>query len=212
MAYLLKNPAKVLLAMQQHLVITLVALLLAVAIAVPLGVFLARRPRLYGPVMSILSVLYTIPSVSLLVLLIPLLGLGFWPTIVALVIYCQAILVRNVVVGIRSVDAAVLEAARGMGLSVWQISWLVELPLALPIILAGVRIAAISTIAIATVAAFFDAGGLGALIREGISQDYSDKIWAGVLAVAFLAILFEQSLRFIVRRLHHGADQSRRAA
>ena len=212
MAYLLKNSAKVLLAMQQHLVITLVALLLAVAIAVPLGVFLARRPRLYGPVMSILSVLYTIPSVSLLVLLIPLLGLGFWPTIVALVIYCQAILVRNVVVGIRSVDAAVLEAARGMGLSVWQISWLVELPLALPIILAGVRIAAISTIAIATVAAFFDAGGLGALIREGISQDYSDNIWAGVLAVALLAILFEQSLRFLVRRLHHGADQSRRAA
>ncbi|MBK6430800.1 MAG: ABC transporter permease [Anaerolineae bacterium] len=212
MTYLFKNPLKVLLAMQQHLVITLVALSLAVAVAVPLGIFLARRPRLVGPVLSVLSILYTIPSVSLLVLLIPLMGLGFWPTIVALVVYCQAILVRNVVVGIRSVDAAVLEAARGMGLSAWQIIWQVELPLALPIILAGVRIAAISTIAIATVAAFFDAGGLGALIREGISQDYSDKIWAGVLAVTLLAILFEQSLRVITRRLHHETADNQRVA
>jgi osmoprotectant transport system permease protein len=149
--------------------------------------------------MGVLSVLYTIPSVSLLVLLIPLMGLGFWPTIVALVIYCQAILVRNVVAGIHSVDRAVLEAARGMGLSQWQILRQVELPLALPVILAGVRIAAISTISIATVAAFFNAGGLGALIREGISQDYGDKIIAGVIAVTVIAIFTEQGLRALVR-------------
>jgi osmoprotectant transport system permease protein len=199
MSYLLNNPDKVFTLTQEHLLITLVALSIAVVIAVPLGVLLVRRPKLYGPVMSVLSVLYTIPSISLLVLLIPIMGLGFWPTIAALVIYCQAILVRNVVVGINSVDAAVLEAARGMGLSTWQVLLRVELPLALPVILAGVRIAAISTIAIATVAAFFDAGGLGALIREGISQDYGDKILAGVIAVTVIAIVTEQGLRALVR-------------
>jgi osmoprotectant transport system permease protein len=195
MSYLLRYPGKVLLATEQHLVITLTALALAVLIALPLGLLLARRPRLYGPVMAVLSALYTIPSISLLVLMIPILGLGFWPTIVALVIYCQAILVRNVVAGIRNVDVAVLEAARGMGLSDWQILRKVELPLALPVIVAGMRVATISTIAIATVAAFFNAGGLGALIREGISQDYNDKIVAGVIAVSLIAIVAEQGLR-----------------
>jgi osmoprotectant transport system permease protein len=199
-SYILSNPERVLEATREHLVLTFVALAIALAIALPVGVFLARRPKLYGPSIAGLSILYTIPSVSLLALLIPLIGLGFWPTVVALVAYCQAILVRNVVVGINGVDAAVLESARGMGLSPRQILWRVELPLATPVILAGVRIAAISTISIATVAAFFDAGGLGALIREGISQDYGAKIMAGVIAVSVIAIIAEQLLRALVRR------------
>ncbi len=199
MRYLLNNPAKVLALTGQHLRITFVALAIAIVIALPLGVLLSRHRRLYGPIMAVLSALYTIPSIALLVLLIPVLGLGFWPTILALVIYCQAILVRNVVAGISNLDAAVLEAARGMGLSNWQILWRVELPLALPVILAGLRIATISTIAIATVAAFFNAGGLGSLIREGISQDYGDKILAGVIAVSLIAIIAEQGLRALTR-------------
>ncbi len=199
MTYLLRNPGKILGLTGQHLLITAVALALALAVAIPLGVLLARRPRLYGPVMGVLSILYTVPSIALLVLLIPIMGLGFWPTILALVIYCQAILVRNVVAGIRSVDSAVLEAARGMGLSPVQVLLRVEMPLAMPVLLAGVRIAAISTIAIATVAAFFNAGGLGSLIREGISQDYGDKIFAGVLAVSVIAIGAEQGLRALAR-------------
>ena len=199
MRYLLNNPAKVLALTGQHLRITFVALAIAIVIALPLGVLLSRHRRLYGPIMAVLSALYTIPSIALLVLLIPVLGLGFWPTILALVIYCQAILVRNVVAGISNLDAAVLEAARGMVLSNWQILWGVELPLALPVILAGLRIATISTIAIATVAAFFNAGGLGSLIREGISQDYGDKILAGVIAVSLIAIIAEQGLRALTR-------------
>ncbi len=199
MKYLLANPGKILSLAGQHLLITVVALALALVVAVPLGVLLARRPRLYPPVMGVLSILYTIPSIALLVLLIPLMGLGFWPTIVALVIYCQAILVRNVVAGLRGVDRAVLEAARGMGLSPWQVLARVELPLALPVILAGLRIAAISTIAIATIAAFFNAGGLGSLIREGISQDYGEKISAGVLGVSVIAIAAEMGLRYATR-------------
>ncbi len=180
--------------------IVFVALTISILIALPVGVFLARRPRWYGPVMGTFSVLYTIPSITLLVLLIPLLGLGFWPTIVVLVVYCQAILVRNVVAGIRGVDPAILEAARGMGLSDRQIVRQVEIPLATPVILAGVRVATVATIAIATVAAFFDAGGLGALIREGISQDYGEKILAAVIAVAVIAITADQGLRWLIWR------------
>jgi len=204
MNYLIGNLDKVLKLAGQHITLTLVALAIAVGIAVPLGVLVARRPRVYAPVMGVLGVLYTIPSISLLVLLIPLLGLGFWPTVVALVIYCQAILVRNVAAGIKGVDAAVLEAARGMGLSPRQILRDVELPLAMPVILAGVRVAAISMIAIATVAAFFNAGGLGALIREGISQDYGDKILAGVIAVALVAITFDRGLSALARAARRG--------
>jgi osmoprotectant transport system permease protein len=204
MNYLFGHLDKVLALAAQHAALTLVALAIALAIALPLGVFLARRPRAYAPVQGVLGVLYTIPSVSLLVLLIPLLGLGFRPTVVALVIYCQAILVRNVVAGINGVDPAVLEAARGMGLSRVQILREVELPLAMPVILAGVRIAVLSIIAIATVAAFFNAGGLGALIREGISQDYGDKIIAGVIAVALVAITFDQGLLALTRALRRG--------
>jgi osmoprotectant transport system permease protein len=200
MSYLLRNPDRVLVATLEHLALTLVALGIALLIALPLGIFLARRERLYPPAMTGLSLLYTIPSISLLALLIPLIGLGFWPTVLALVIYCQAILVRNVVAGIRGVDPAVLESARGMGLSSGQTLIRVELPLALPVILAGVRIAAVATISIATVAAFFDAGGLGALIREGISQDYGAKIMAGVIAVSAIAITAEQLLRYATHR------------
>jgi osmoprotectant transport system permease protein len=204
MNYLIGNLDKVAMLAAQHIALTLVALAIAVGIAVPVGVLLARRPRAYAPVMGVLGVLYTIPSNSLLVLLIPLLGLGFWPTVVVLVIYCQAILVRNVAAGIKGVDGAVLEAARGMGLSSRQILRDVELPLAMPVILAGVRVAAISMIAIATVAAFFNAGGLGALIREGISQDYGDKILAGVIAVALVAITFDQGLSALARASRRG--------
>jgi osmoprotectant transport system permease protein len=199
MSYLIGHLGKVLTLAGQHIALTVTALAIALVIALPLGVLVARHRRAYVPVMGVLSVLYTIPSISLLVLLIPLLGLGFWPTVVALVIYGQAILVRNVAAGINGVDPAVLESARGMGLSQGQMLRDVELPMALPVILAGVRIATLSIIAIATIAAFFDAGGLGALIREGISQDYGDKILAGVIAVAAIAILCDQGLAALAR-------------
>jgi osmoprotectant transport system permease protein len=133
-----------------------------------------------------------------------LLFLRFRPTVVALVIYCQAILVRNVAAGIKGVDGAVLEAARGMGLSSRQILREVELPLAMPVILAGVCVAVLSMIAIATIAAFFNAGGLGALIREGISQDYGDKIATGVIAVALVAITCDQALLALARAARRG--------
>jgi osmoprotectant transport system permease protein len=200
MRYLLENPQRVSTAAFEHIKLVAVAMAIAIALAMLIGVYLHRHPKLGGSVQTVLSVIYTIPSIAFLVLLIPLLGLGLVPAVVALVLYAQAILVRNIVAGLGSVEPAVVEAAAGMGLTPWEITWLVELPMAMPLILAGVRVAAVSMIAIATVAAFFDAGGLGALIREGISQDYGDKILAGVILVALVAFGVELSLRYLERR------------
>lgn len=195
MGYLIQNWRYVGELLLQHLWLTLSALTIASAIALPLGVLLARMPRLRGPVLGLLSVLYTIPSLSLLVLLIPLLRLGYWPAVVTLVIYAQLVLVRNIVVGITGIEPSVVEAARGMGMSDWQRLTAVELPLALPLMLAGLRIATLSTIGIATIAAFVNAGGLGTLLFDGVRTSNQEKIVAGALAVSLLAFAANALLR-----------------
>ncbi|NTV65994.1 MAG: ABC transporter permease, partial [Oscillochloris sp.] len=129
--------------------------------------------------------------------------LGYWPAAVTLVIYAQLILVRNAVVGLVGVDAAVIEAARGMGMNSWQRLTQVELPLALPLMLAGLRIATLSTIGIATVAAFVNAGGLGTLLFDGVRTSNHQKIIAGAIAVSLLAVganlLLRQAERWATR-------------
>jgi osmoprotectant transport system permease protein len=147
------------------------------------------------------SVLYTIPSLSLLVLLIPISGLSTTTAIVALVVYAQLILVRNTLTGLVGVDARIVEAATGMGMSAMQRLWRVELPLASPVILAGVRIATVSTIGIATIAAFINAGGLGVLLFEGVRTSNYDKIVAGAFAVSVLAISANWGLRAVELQL-----------
>lgn len=188
MGYLITHWAEVSTLLLQHLWLTLSALLVATAIALPVGILLARVTWLRGPVLGVLGLLYTIPSLSLLVLLIPLLRLGYWPAMVTLVIYAQLVLVRGVLVGITGIDPAIIEAAQGMGMSSWQRLTQVELPLALPVMLAGLRVATLSTIAIATVAAFVNAGGLGTLLFDGVRSSNREKITAGAIAVSLLAI------------------------
>jgi osmoprotectant transport system permease protein len=195
MGYLIENWRTVGQLLLQHLWLTVSALGIAALIALPVGVLLARVPALRGPVLGVFGVLYTIPSLSLLVLLIPVLRLGYWPAVVTLVIYAQLVLVRNVVLGLTTIDPAVIEAARGMGMSSWQRLWRVELPLALPLMLAGLRVATLSTIAIATIAAFVNAGGLGMLLFDGVRSSNREKIAAGALAVALLAVAANALLR-----------------
>lgn len=206
MGYLIANWDEVGVLLLQHLWLTISALGMATVIALPLGVLLARYSWLRGPLLGLLGVLYTIPSLSLLVLLIPLLRLGYWPAVVTLVIYAQLILVRNVVVGLTGVDAAIIEAARGMGMSGWQRLFQVELPLAMPLLLAGLRIATLSTIAIATIAAFVNAGGLGTLLFDGVRSSNREKIVAGAIAVSALAVAANTLLRRVeiwaTRALH----------
>lgn len=201
MNYLLNNWPVVLNRLIEHMGLTVAALAVASLIALPLGWLLHRRRRLAGLVLGVLGLLYTIPSIAMIIFLIPLLGLNARAVIVALVIYCQVIMVRNVLAGLDGVSADALEAARGMGMDRWQIAYRVQLPLALPVILAGLRIAAVAAVAIATIGARFGSGGLGVLLFEGIAQaGRMDKIWIGALGVALLAMAINRGLLAVERR------------
>lgn len=200
MSYLVENPGQVLRLLGEQLWLTVAALTLAALIALPLGVLASRNRRVRGPLLAILGIIYTIPSMALFVLLIPLLGLGFVPALIALVAYAQIILVRNITVGLLGVDAAVLEAARGIGMTAWQCFWRVEIPLASPVILAGVRVAVLTTISIGTLAAFINAGGLGTLLFMGVSQSHPDKIIAGAIGVTALALAANALMRALEGR------------
>lgn len=186
--YLIDNLPYVASLFGQHVLMVGVSLAVALAIALPLGVVCARVAQLRNIVLGVLGIIYTIPSLSLFVLLIPFTGLGLRPAVIALVAYAQLVLVRNVVVGLTGIDPAIVEAARGMGMTGAQILRQVELPLALPIMLAGVRVATLSIIAIATIAAFINAGGLGLLLFDGVRSSNPEKIIAGAIAVSALAI------------------------
>ncbi|WP_416676409.1 ABC transporter permease [Egbenema bharatensis] len=131
--------------------------------------------------------LYTVPSLALIILLIPIFGLNANSVIVAMVIYTQVILVRSLAVGLQSIKPSVLEAAKGMGMNPWQRWWQIQVPLVLPVFLAGLRVAAIVAVAIATIGAKFGAGGVGTLLFDGIAQGRFDKIWAGAIVVSLLA-------------------------
>lgn len=188
MDYLLQNPTIVFPLFLEHLRLTVITLAISIAIALPLGVWLTRQRAAQSAVLGVLSILYTIPSLALLVMLIPFFGLGVDTGVVALVIYAQVILVRNIVTGLEGVPKSVIEAARGMGLDPWQIFWQIEVPLALPVMLAGLRVATLSTIGIGAIAALVDAGGLGELLFQGIQQNNPNKIIAGAISVSALAI------------------------
>ena len=199
MNFLLAHPATVGLRLGEHVVLVALALAIALAIALPLGVFAARRPRAGAIVLGALGAIYTIPSLALLAILVALFGLGTPTAIVALVVYAQMILVRNIAAGLSGVSPAALDAADGLGFTRLQRLVRIELPLALPAILGGVRIATGSLIAIATVAAWIDAGGLGALVFEGLHQNNPDKIVAGSLGAILLALAAELALRALER-------------
>jgi osmoprotectant transport system permease protein len=195
MTYLFAHASRVGGLVGQHVVLVGVSLAIALLIAVPLGVLATRNARAGGVILAVTGTIYTIPSLALLALLVAAIGLGPVTAIVALVAYAQMILVRGVVAGLGGVDAALVDAARGLGLTARQTLLRVEFPAALPVILGGVRVATVSLIALATVAAWINAGGLGVLLFEGIGTDNPDKIVAGALAAAALAIAADLLLR-----------------
>jgi len=206
MQYIIDNPDIVRTLLLRHLQITAIALGIALAIALPLGLLVNRYRWLAVPIVGTLGILYTIPSLALIILLIPAFGLGSKPVIIALIIYAQIILVRNILVGLQSISPAMLEAARGMGMNAWQMWWRVQFPLALPIMLAGLRIAAVVVIGIAAIGAKFGAGGLGKLLFDGISGSRYDKIWAGAITVSALAF----AINGLLLLLERACDPARR--
>ena len=200
MRYLLTHLSDVASLFGQHLRMTLIALAIALAIAMPVGILITRFKWLERPVMSVLSVLYTIPSLALLVLLIPVVGLGLTNAVIVLVVYAQVILVRNIVAALNGVEPQLVEAARGVGMNGRQQFIRVELPLALPIILAGIRIATVTIIGIGAVAALINAGGIGRLLFDGVSQGNDQKIIAGGITAATLAGVANLLLSYLERR------------
>lgn len=200
MNYLFAHPGIVGAHLLEHLALTASALAIAIVIAVPLGILVNRVRASSAPILGVLGVIYTIPSLALFALLIPLEGLGFMTAVTALAAYAQMILVRNIAAGLDTVPAAQKDAARGLGFSPFQQLVRIELPQALPVMLGGFRIATVSVIGIANIAAWINAGGLGTLLFAGIQQDDPGKIVAGSLASALLAIGADTGLRAIEKR------------
>lgn len=186
----------------EHIGITFMSLLLATALAVPAGILISRRRKLAASFLGVAGVLQTIPSIALLGFLLPLLGIGLKPAIFALFLYALLPILRNTYTGITGVDASVTEAAMGMGMTPTQILRKVELPLALPVIFAGLRTATVINVGVATLAAYIGAGGLGEFIFGGIALNNPTMILAGAIPAALLAILFDQLLAWLQHLPH----------
>lgn len=208
--YLFDNQGYVLELTWQHLRLSLEAILLGLVIAIPLGILGARFSALGLPILSVLGAIYTIPSIAFLGFLIPTLGLGEDNARVVLAAYSLSFLVRNIITGLRGVDASILESARGMGLSAAQVFTRVTFPLALPVIVAGLRTAVVVTISTATVAGWIGAGGLGRLLFDGVRLRRPGMILAGAIAITLLAIAVDLLIRWLSRYL--AANRATRAA
>ena len=192
----------------EHLVMVLAAITIGFAVSFALALLARRFRRTYGPILAVTGTLYAIPSLALFVLLIPLTGLTLTTGIIALVLYTLLILVRNIVVALDGVPPDVVEAANGMGFSPTQRFWRVELPIATPVIIAGLRIATVTTIGLVAVTTFIGLGGLGYLIiNSGIRRFFPTSIYVGVLLCVVLAVAADVGLAWLQRRLTPWARQ-----
>jgi osmoprotectant transport system permease protein len=179
----------------QHVYLTALAVAIGLLIALPISIYVHRHRRLYGPVTAVAGVLYSIPSLALFALLLPLTGLGTDTAEIGLVSYTLLILIRNTVVGLDGVPPDVKETARGMGYDDRQLLWRVEIPLALPVIVAGVRLATVTTIGLVTVTAFIGKGGLGFLMLAGFRNLFPEvAVLVGLVLSVGLAVLAEALL------------------
>jgi len=181
----------------QHIGLTFISLLFAVAIGLPLGIAIARRKKLAGVILGFAGVLQTIPSIALLGFMIPILGIGAKPAIVALLIYALLPIIRNTYTGITGIDPIVIEAAKAIGMNRWQVLMKVEIPLAMPVLLAGIRTATVINVGVATLASYIAAGGLGEFIFGGISLNNTNMILAGAIPAALLAVILDGILGFV---------------
>ena len=190
-----ERKVQLLTALIEHIQISFIALFFALLLSIPLGIYLTRKKRLAEIIIGITAVLQTIPSLALLGLLIPLVGIGTLPSIIALVIYALLPILRNVYTGIKEVDPSLVEAARGLGMNNRKLLLKVELPLAMPVIMAGIRTGMVLIIGTTTLAALIGAGGLGELITVGIDRNDTNLIILGAVPSALLALFFDFFLR-----------------
>jgi osmoprotectant transport system permease protein len=203
-SFFLGHRAEILSATLEHLTLVIVAMAIAIVVGVPLGMFIIQRPTLRTIALGAASIFQTIPSLALFGFLIPIPfigGIGKRTAIVALVLYALLPILRNTVVGLTGIDQAVLESAEAMGMTPAQILFRVRLPLALAVILAGIRTATVITIGVATIAAAIGAGGLGTFIFRGVALVSDSLILAGAIPAAVLALLADFLLSLLERRL-----------
>jgi len=185
----------------EHLMLTLISLGIAILLGLSLGVFISKRPKFASPVISLVNAVQTIPSIALLGFLLPFLGIGMVPAIVALFLYALLPIVRNTYTGIHEIDASVKEAAVGMGMNSNQLLLKVELPLATPVIFAGIRTAFVINVGVATLCALIAAGGLGEFIFRGLSTNNPHMIMAGAIPAAVMALLFDGLMGLVEKRV-----------
>jgi osmoprotectant transport system permease protein len=199
--YFIENLGLVLKLTLEHVQITVISVSVSTVIGVAIGIVITRYRKAATAVIGAAGIIYTIPSLALFGMLIPFIGIGIKPALIALILYSQLALIRNTFVGIIHIDPAIREAAQGMGMSRWQFLRMIELPMALPVIMAGIRTAAVMNIGTATIAAYIGAGGLGWLIFRGIASVHTEQIVAGAVPVALLAIGVDQLFVLLERFL-----------
>lgn len=210
--FLLKYPQKIYIPMLEHLQITVITLGISLIIATFISMAIMHSRLLSQLVVGLFGVVYSIPSMALFAMLIPFLGLGEKTAIFVLIIYNQFILIRNILAGFNSIDSAIIEAAKGMGMSNIQLFYRIRLPLASPIIIAGVKIAVVSTIGIATIAATINAGGLGVLLLDGLRTQNTAKILWGALLASLFAIIANLILAIFEKKAQRIVSGERRIA
>lgn len=198
----------------EHILIVGVAVGLAILTGVPIGIAITQSQRVAENVLYVAAMIMTIPSIALFGLMIPILslighGIGYLPAVIAVLLYSQLPIVRNTYTAITNVDPALREAAKGMGMTPWQRLRRVEIPIAVPVIMAGVRTAVVLNIGITAIAAYIGAGGLGELISRGISQSDPRQLVAGAVGVSVLAIIADYVLLWVQKSLTPGGLQAR---
>ncbi|PYO62539.1 MAG: choline ABC transporter permease [Gemmatimonadetes bacterium] len=200
-AFFARNAHEALGLVGQHLVLVVLSTGAAALVGIPLGVVLTRRPAWRPPVLGLAGVFQTIPSLALFGILIPIFGIGFWTAITALIVYALLPIVRNTYTGIAGVDPAIREAGRGMGMTDAELLRLVELPLAAAVILAGVRVATVVSVGVATIGAAIGAGGLGVYVFRGVAVVDDTLILAGAIPAALMALAADGLFALLERRL-----------
>ena len=192
--FLEQRGGEVLTGLAQHVYLTAVAMAIAIAVAVPTGLILTRSRRTARWVLAVVGIIQTLPSLALVGLMVPLIGAGPKAAIVALFLYALLPIVRNTYTGVMNVDPAMIEAARGMGMSNTQILFRVQLPLSVPVIMAGLRTSTVICVGVATLGGIVGAGGLGLLIWQGIDRSADTLIYAGAFPAMALALVFDYIL------------------
>ena len=199
--FVIKKQDKILELLTQHIQMVLIALAISIVMGLVIGYLITFNKRAATVVLYIANILMTIPSLALFAFLVPFMGLNMTPVIFGLVMYTQLPIIRNVYVGLTNVDPNVIDSARGMGMTPLKVNLKIRLPLALPVIFAGIRTSVVLGIGIGAIAAYVGAGGLGVYIFQGINRGNINMILAGAILIALISFIIDKILQFIQKRM-----------